>query len=573
MIVFEKIRYKNFLAAGEQFIEIPLNDSDQTLFIGRNGAGKSTILDALVFVLYGKPFRDVNKNQLINSINGKGTLTEVEFSIGSNSYMVRRGIKPNKLEIYENGELVEQDGSATEYQKYLEKHILKMSQKSFTQVVILGSSSFVPFMKLSTPDRRQIVEDLLDIEIFTHMNTVAKDKVKTIKTKLSDIKNQMNDASGKLKVHETYQQDIQSNNAELIEEKLAAIEYKKEEIEVYKESIEIFQDELEELEEDIKKVACIDKIREVERKKLTVEGKIEDQDIKIAFYKDHDECDSCKQEIHELHKNQMIVEAQDKKEKAKAVLKKLENALSILNKNMDRQLELEKDRKKIEDDIRDLTIKSKSLKDNIKDLESDVIKLKLKDKESKDNKEKEINELKTKLKDLNDKEVKIKKLNEYFEFILTLLKDNGIKTQIIKQYLPLMNDLINGYLERLEFPVGFTLDENFNETILSRYRDSFTYNSFSEGQKQRIDLALLLAWREVAALKNSVNTNLLIFDEVFDSSLDTVGTTELTKILQEFNGKNNIIVISHKGEELFDLFDKIYEFSEYQEFSKMEEKA
>ena len=565
MINFKYVRWKNFLSTGNQFIEIQLDKNPTTLIIGENGAGKSTILDALCFGLFGKPFRTISKNQLVNSINNSSTMIEIEFSIGTRDYKVIRGIKPNKFEIYQNDKLMSLEANVRDYQKILEQQILKLNYRSFTQVVILGSSTFVPFMQLRSTHRREVVEEIIDIQIFSTMNVLLKQKMKSVVEELREIEYQYDIISEKISLQENYIDDIQKNKDDIIKEKESAFNTNKYHI---KEKTE----EIESLEGDSKLLAD-DLIGEEQNKEkrsklkdisVTLNDKFDRNRKMIFFLKDNDDCPTCKQHIDETFKSETIKEKNEQQKELSKGLTKLHEQLERL----DTYVDTHKAARKF---IRENDIEIAKLKSSVTELEKFNAKL-----------QQEINILTSgtvseedtkKLDRYKRDEIKIERQKSdlkdeksYLDAIKVILQDTGIKTKIIKQYLPVMNNLINKYLTSMEFYVNFTLNENFEETIKSRYRDEFTYSSFSEGEKMRIDLSLLFTWRAIAKMKNSANTNLLILDEIFDSSLDGTGTDEFLKILNTL-GDENVFVISHKQDVLADKFKSTIKFEKVKNFS------
>ena len=569
MITFTKIRWKNILSTGNAFTEIDLTRSTNTLIVGQNGAGKSTILDAFTFVLFGKPFRKINKPNLLNSINQSNGVVEVEFTIGKREYKVIRGLKPNVFEILCDKILLNQDAKSKDYQEHLEKFILKLNYKSFTQVVILGSASFVPFMQLSAADRRTIIEDLLDIGIFSSMNSVVKNQLSELKDKQKDVDYEMRLVAEKIKIQKQNIEDHKTNSAAEIAKKREEINTNniatvklKEDISKIEKHVDIMLDSLKDRASTEQKSK---KMIQIEAKFDTNKSKVEKE---IEFYHNNDNCPTCHQTIHEDHKTKSIAEKKDK-------LNEIGKATELL------LIEIEKTNKRLDEITK--------TQENIRNHNSEVVKLNTQFKSINTYNEKLLNEISqiekstasfetdnTKLKELKvllEEHIKIAKKcaedKQYYEYASILLKDTGIKTKIIKQYLPVMNKLINKYLTAMDFFVNFNLDENFDETIKSRHRDEFSYASFSEGEKMRIDLALLFTWRQVAKMKNSVNTNLLILDEVFDSSLDGVGTEEFLKLLNSLDNSTNVFVISHKGDQLFDKFRSVIKFEKRNNFSQV----
>ena len=568
MINFQTVRWKNFLSTGSQYTEINLNKSPTTLIIGENGSGKSTILDALCFSLFNKPFRSINKPQLINSINQKDCNVEVEFSIGSKQYKVVRGIKPNVFEIYLNGELLNQDAASRDYQKYLEEHVLKLNYKSFTQIVILGSASFTPFMQLSAAMRRDIIEDLLDIRVFSVMNEVLKQKLIVIRSEISTIDSNAEILKTKVRLQQEYiaklEQDkkkksddidviLESANANVTSH-VTIIEIKKKEILFMK---NLIADHNEATTKHKKLLGLKDKI-------LDKKQKLEDE---IQFYHINDSCPTCNQALEETFKTGKI-QTHDEKlkdintgiEDIQKQIKEVEERLELINKTKETIAE-------INEEIVEVSTKLIAEQNYVAKLTVE--------KENSNVGDTSIPEEKAKLKQLAKdvvelSNVRIEKVDEkgYHELASLLLKDTGIKTKIIKQYLPVMNKIINKYLQSMDFFVHFELDEAFNETIKSRHRDEFTYASFSEGEKQRIDLALLFAWRTIAKMKNSANTNLLMLDEVFDSSLDSGGADLLYQILGTLDSDINTFVISHR-DLMFDKFRSVIKFQKINNFSEI----
>ena len=565
MINFKYVRWKNFLSTGNQFIEIQLDKNPTTLIIGENGAGKSTILDALCFGLFGKPFRTISKNQLVNSVNNSSTSVEVEFTIGTRNYKVIRNIKPNKFEIYQNDKLMSLEANVRDYQKILEQQILKLNYRSFTQVVILGSSTFVPFMQLRSTHRREVVEEILDIQIFSTMNVLLKQKMKSIVEELREIEYQYDIISEKISLQENYIDDIQKNKDDIIKEKESAFNTNKYHIREKTEEIESLEGDSKLLADDlIGEEQNKEKRSKLKDISVTLNDKFDRNRKMIFFLKDNDDCPTCKQHIDETFKSETIKEKNEQQKELSKGLTKLHDQLERLDTYVDTHRAARKF-------IRENDIEIAKLKSSVAELEKFNAKL-----------QQEINILTSgtvseddtkKLDRYKRDEIKIERQKSdlkdeksYLDAIKVILQDTGIKTKIIKQYLPVMNNLINKYLTSMEFYVNFTLNENFEETIKSRYRDEFTYSSFSEGEKMRIDLSLLFTWRAIAKMKNSANTNLLILDEIFDSSLDGTGTDEFLKILNTL-GDENVFVISHKQDVLADKFKSTIKFEKVKNFS------
>ena len=569
MIHFNYVRWKNFLSTGNNFTEIQLDRSSTTLIIGENGAGKSTILDALCFGLFGKPFRNINKPQLLNSVNASNCLVEVEFKVGGKDVKVVRGIKPNVFEIYINGKMYNQDANVRDYQKYLEQQILKLNYRSFTQVVILGSSTFIPFMQLKARHRREVVEEILDIQIFSLMNMILKQKLKTIEADHRELEYKESLTSEKLTLKKRYIQDIQDNRRKLIEEKTVLIGGNEEEIFKKKRKIADLQDDIEGMHEKISNAAKVveqfDKLNDLNSQLKT---KHRSHKRLIKFFEENEDCPTCQQHIDEVFKDTMISKENNKYDKLTVGIKELAdkleatkvkiNAINEVNKNIQsNNVEIAKENSS----IGELEKFNATLDTEIKQLQDSRV-------DKKDHEE--VVSLQEEFDTVSKEKNKLREEKIYNEAVRTMLTDQGIKTKIIKQYLPIMNKLINTYLTSMEFYVNFTRDENFDETIKSRYRDDFTYASFSEGEKMRIDLALLFTWRAVAKMKNSANTNLLILDEIFDSSLDGTGTDEFLKILNTL-GDENVFVISHKQDALADKFRSTVKFEKIKNFSHISE--
>jgi DNA repair exonuclease SbcCD ATPase subunit len=571
MILFQTIRWKNFLSTGASFTEINFTKSTNTLIIGQNGAGKSTILDALCFGLFGKPFRKINKPQLLNSINGKDAVVEVEFNIGQKKYKVIRGIKPNVFEIYLNDVLLNQDAASKDYQEVLEKNILKLNYKSFTQVVILGSASFVPFMQLSAADRRTIIEDLLDIQIFSSMNSIVKEKMSALKDGITKSKYDIKLVEEKINLQMQNIEENKKNNDAEIGRKLAEIGESKMQMSALRNDVEKINRHVSILQSKVgdKKEKLDKKAKSLFQIKGKVQTNIDRNEKEIQFYESNHDCPTCKQSITPEWKDSQVKEKTEKITTQRTGLQEIEEEL-----------------KKVTDEVTSITdilthinehngeiIKHNStisaISSYITKLNGEIDELTKKGVETEGSDQKLV-DLKSELKTYNQLYEEQLTEKHYHEFAGTLLKDGGIKTRIIKQYLPIMNKLINKYLTAMDFFVNFNINENFEETIKSRHRDEFSYANFSEGEKMRIDLALLFTWRQIAKLKNSTNTNLLILDEVFDSSLDTVGTEEFLKLINEMGTDTNVFVISHKGDQLFDKFRSIIKFKKVNNFSRIE---
>jgi len=567
MIVFKSVSWKNFLSTGNSSNKVLLNKSQTTLIIGKNGEGKSTILDALCFSLFGKPFRSINKGQLVNSINGKGCLVEIELSIGTKDYKIVRGIKPNIFEIWCDGIMLNQDAASRDYQKVLEQKILRLNYKTFTQVVILGSASFVPFMQLTPLQRREVIEDILDIRIFSTMNSLLKEKAQETKDAILRIESEIKSAKDKVESQQAIIRTIAEAKSSAIESIVSKISANNDEILSVEGEIESIVSEITALQTSIddKETVSedIDKAKSIRSKLLQ---KIETCEHNTEFFSEHDVCPSCSQDIPEEYKEGIIKDLNSKLLDNNTKIGELETILTNLQSKLSQINEVvgQITTKNIELSTRNSTVTL--LNKQIKELEAETQRVK--------SDTTNIDEEKGKLKDLATNALeKINNKNSLMdqrnleEVASVLLKDTGIKTAIIREYLPAMNKLINKYLQAMDAYIHFELDESFNESVKSRYRDDFTYASFSEGEKMRIDLAILFTWRQIAKMKNSVNTNLLLLDEIFDSSLDTAGTDYFLNLMNQFGDNTNIFVISHKGDQLFDKFRSVVKFEKRNDFS------
>ena len=569
MINFSILRYKNILSTGNVFTEIRLNSSANTLIVGKNGAGKSTMLDALCFALFGKPFRKINKPNLLNSINLADGLVEVEFSIGTKQYKIIRGIKPNIFEIYCNDILLNQDAKAKDYQEYLEKVILKLNFKSFTQVVILGSASFIPFMQLSASDRRSIIEDLLDIQIFSSMNNLVKEKISDIKDSTGNNKYELNITSEKIKLQKQNIDEHKKYNDEEIERKLAEITTSELQINQLSNDINVIQKHIDIL---LQKINDKLQIESKSKKMILMEAKLESSikqiDKDIAFYEQNDDCPICRQILDVDFKSKQIDDRKIKKHQIHKGVSEISEELTRLNARISEIHQINTNIIKHNNEIVKHNSTISAINGYLNKISREIMLLSNR-KDTIENENENLNLLSDQLKALITEQEKLSIEKHYYEYASNLLKDTGIKTKIIKQYLPVMNTLINNYLSSMDFFVNFNIDENFDETIKSRHRDDFRYSNFSEGEKQKIDLALLLTWRQIAKLKNSTNTNLLILDEIFDSSLDESSMENLFKIFNEFDKDTNLFVISHRGDQLFDRFRSIITFEKQGNFSRI----
>jgi DNA repair exonuclease SbcCD ATPase subunit len=567
VILFKTVRYKNFLSTGNLFTEIKLDQNSTTLIVGENGAGKSTFLDAITFSLFGKPFRNINKPQLVNSINEKDCVVEVEFSIGKKEYKVIRGIKPSIFEIYQDSVLVNQDAKSKDYQEHLEKTILKMNYKSFTQIVILGSTNFTPFMQLSASDRRAVIEDLLDIQIFSAMNVIVKSKLHTLKDESAQLKIQIDNTKDKIELHKKHLEELKKNTKEILDAKKLEVKQNHDSLNELVEEGAVHQFQIDEL---LKQVTDEDtntkRFQKLNTLEAKIEGNIQKLEKDIEFYSVNSTCPTCDQAINNKeekvttcnHKITELTEGLSKlKEESDAVLHRI-NTIKATQKQLNT----------LEQDLVRINTSRDQVRKYIKKLEDEITEIENKPAMS-DEFKAQSKELLNALQTFNDKRKNVSEQTQHYDIVAQLLKDGGIKSKIIKQYVPVINKLVNKYLTAMDFFVNFTIDEEFKETIKSRHRDDFSYENFSEGEKKRIDLALLFTWRSVAKLKNSVNTNLLIFDEVFDGSLDINGTEEFMKLINMFVDNTNIFVITHKTDQMVDKFKNVIKFSKVKNFSQM----
>ena len=568
MIIFRAVRWRNLLSTGNYFTEIKLDSNANTLVVGENGSGKSTMLDALCFGLFGKAFRNVNKPQLINSINGKDCVVEIELDCNNKSYKIIRGIKPNVFEIYQNGDLLNQDAAIRDYQEYLEKFILKMNYKSFTQIVILGSASFVPFMQLSTSDRRNIIEDLLDIQIFSTMNSLVKDKLSTNKDATGIKKYDIDLTKQKYDLEKKHVDELKQNNDEKVKEYESEILNSNQTIQALHAEIANASSQVEVYSTDVAlQTETESKVKKLGKLESQIESNLSKFQKDISFFQHNDDCPTCRQSIATEFKEGQIQSLQTKTTQCEVGLKDLEAKLLDEQAKLNKIADTQKTIQRLQIQIATKNTSIVEVNKYIVKIEKEILALK-ETKGSTQLQESQLLELASQLTQLESNLKLLIEEKTYYEAATLLLRDTGIKTKIIKQYLPIINKLVNKYLSSLDFFVNFNLDESFKETIKSRHRDDFSYHNFSEGEKQRIDMALMLTWRAVAKLKNSSNTNLLILDETFDSSLDTTGTEELMKILHMLEGVN-LFVISHKGDILQDKFLNVIRFGKEKNFSRI----
>jgi DNA repair exonuclease SbcCD ATPase subunit len=568
MILFKKIKFKNFLSTGNQFTEIDFDKSNTTLIVGANGAGKSTVLDALTFSLFGKSFRGINKPQLINSTNEKDCLVEIEFSIGTIDWKVCRGIKPAVFEIYKNGEVLNQEASSIDQQRWLEQNVLKMNYRSFTQVVILGSSNFVPFMQLTAASRREVIEDLLDIKIFSSMTTIVKDKIRFLKEQVRSIDLKKESVSDKIEMQETFIEDIENRGKESIKHKEDKITELCDEETALGEKVKNLGNEIEDLNKKLETYkGAKDKLRKLGNLKGKMTQKVTTITEEHSFFKENTVCPTCTQDLEEQFRLNKISEAKSKAKELQNAYKELEQAIHNEEVREDHFLQVSKDVSNLTNDISKNNSRITSIHRQIRDLQHEIQRT-TEDLANRNVEHEKLEKFRKDLQSLTENFYKQKEDITYYDYIYSLLKDGGVKTKIIKKYLPLINQQVNKYLQMMDFYINFTLDEEFNETIQSPIHEDFSYSSFSEGEKQRIDLALLFTWREVAKFKNSTSTNLLILDEVFDSSLDGYGTDEFLKIIRYVVKDANIFVISHKSD-LHDKFQSVIRFEKVKGFSRM----
>jgi DNA repair exonuclease SbcCD ATPase subunit len=567
MIIFKKLRWKNFLSTGNIFTELELNSNGNTLIVGENGAGKSTLLDALSFGLFGKPFRKINKPQLLNSITQKQLLVEIEFSINKNEYKIVRGMKPNVFEVYKDNKLLNQSAEMKDYQEVLENQIIKVNHKSFCQVVVLGSATFQPFMQLTAQQRREIIEDLLDLQIFTSMNSLLKDKVllntESINKSTSDIKL----IEEKITLIKEHLVEMQSNNEKIIEEKKQRV---KDTIEQVKKLTDEHKAALiicEKLQEQLKDEEAVSKkINKLGQLKHQIEANLGIINKEVNFFHKYDNCPTCKQQIDEQFKSETVETKQKEIENIQNGLEKLAIEYENTNNKLNDLIIVHADINSKKLELNSIKTKINSLLEYRETLDEEINRIAKQSPIKEDNK---IPDLEKQLKEIQTEYSKYLEEKNILSVASALLKDGGIKSKIVKQYVPIINKLINKYLSAMEFMCQFELDEQFNETIKSRYRDIFSYSSFSEGEKMRINLAILFAWRAIAKLRNSINTNLLIMDEVFDSSLDSNGTDEFLKIIKNLTSDTNTFIISHKTDQLYDKFEKVIKFEKHKNFSKI----
>jgi DNA repair exonuclease SbcCD ATPase subunit len=567
-IAFGKIRWKNLLSTGNAFTELDLSTQGSTLIVGDNGAGKSTILDVLTFALFGKPFRNINKPQLINSITNRDALVELEFMIGRNHYMIRRGLKPNVFEVFCNDVLLNQEAEMRDYQELLERKILKTNYKSFCQVVVLGSASFVPFMQLPAGQRRSIIEDLLDLQIFTVMNTLLKSRVQENQDQIFQNSTDQKLVSEKIKMLKAHLNEVRSKSEQFIREKTVTMENLESKVMDILNAKQTLRKQADDLNTDAGQVTALkSKLEKMRALRAQMEAKTSMLVKDIKFFTDHDSCPTCRQNIDREFSCQIVSQRETETKEIEAGLQKLAERHEQLHAELNELLALDKKYDNIITQISHETLRARMYEDQIKSIQKEIKDAQRDKDETGDVK---VADLETQLNGLTSLYNELQDDRQVLAAASALLKDGGIKTKIVNQYVPIINKLINKYLSEFDLFVEFHLDEQFNETIKSRHRDEFSYASFSEGEKQKIDLAILFTWRAVAKLRNSLNTNLLILDEVFDSSLDGNAADDLLKILQALSKDANVFIISHR-DNLHDKFTNTIRFVKHKNFSRLEE--
>ena len=568
MILFKQIRWRNFLSTGNHFTEIDFTEAQTNLIVGTNGAGKSTILDALTFVLLNKPFRKINKPQLVNRVNEKDCLVEIEFSTGAIDWKVVRGIKPNIFEIHKNGSLLDREAAATDQQKWLEENVLKLNDKSFTQIVILGSASFVPFMQLPAASRREIIEDLLDIRIFSFMSNILRDRIRSTNETVRELTIRKDLVEEKIDMQKNFISDLEETGKKNIQDKRDKIKQIGTDIDSHLKEVDGYNGELKAVEEKMQDFSGSD----TKLKKLgTLRGKLQQKVATITkehkFFSENTVCPTCTQSIEESFRLNRINDAETKAKELQQGFEELEEAIRLEEENENQFKVLSREATNLTHEISKANTRISGLHTRTRDLEQEIQTI-TEQLENRNTERHALEKLIEELEDLQETQSKQKEKNVYHDFAHSLMKDGGVKSKIIKRYLPLMNQQINKYLQLMDFYINFSLDEEFKETVKSPIHEDFSYESFSEGEKMRIDLSLLFTWREIAKMKNSASTNLLILDEIFDSSLDGFGTDYFTKIIKYVVTDANVFVISHKTDELMDKFDNIVRFDKVKGFSK-----
>ena len=569
MILFKTIRWRNFLSTGNHFTEINLKESQTSLIIGSNGAGKSTILDALTFSLFNKPFRKITKGQLVNTVNEKECLVEVEFDIGKTEWKVTRGIKPNVFEIYKNKTILNQSSAAADQQKWLEEQVLKLNYKSFTQIVILGSASFVPFMQLNAPVRREVIEDLLDIKIFSVMSLLLRERMRGTNERLRELSIRKNLLEEKIDMQNSFIQEIENTSKKDVKDKKEKIKSINEQIERYEDDLVEMSQELDAINKDMGMLSdCNKKLRKLGNLKGKLSNKVSTITKEHKFFSENVTCPTCTQNIEESFRLNKINEAESKAKELKKGYEELESAIKLEEEKESQFKKITSEASQLTHEISKTSTRISGLQNQTRDIEQEIqtITEQLKNRTTERH---ALDKLLGELEGLQKNQAQESEKNVYNEFAHALMKDGGVKSKIIKRYLPLMNQQINKYLQLMDFYINFSLDDEFKESVKSPIHDKFSYESFSEGEKMRIDLSLLFTWREIARMKNSASTNLLILDEIFDSSLDGFGTDYFTKIIKYVVSDANVFIISHKTDDLIDSFDKIIKFDKIKGFSKI----
>ena len=569
MIIFKKIRYKNFLSTGNQPIEIELGKSPTTLVIGQNGSGKSTLLDALCWALFNKPFRIIKKEQMINTINNGDCEVEIEFDIGTKQYRVKRSVKPNLFEIYENGQLLNQNASSIDYQKYLEHNIMKLNYRSFIQVVILGSSSYEPFMKMKARYRRDVVEEILDVKVFTQMDLILRDQQGQLSKEILDMRHKCELIETKYETELKHFKSLSDLNTNDIDDKKLQLEKQNKAKEDYKIKIEALEKQINEYDNELKdKDQTNDKLKQLLKLETKIEHNLENNNNNLQFFSDNTNCPTCTQEIDEDFRYKKQGDLKEKVATLNEGMQKLTGEIAKVEERISHFGNITKKLSDLYVDVAKVNTSLSELNSYSERIHQDILQLENKQTDSKKIAT-DLQQLKEELETTKTSTDQIMDQKKYVDILREVLSDKGARGHIIKKYIPIINNLINQYLQSMDFFISFHLDEEFNETVKSRHRDTFNYNSFSEGEKLRIDLALLFTWRTIAKMKNSVNTNLLILDEIFDSSLDQQGTDDFFKIVNKIKNEN-IFIISHKGDILFDKFTNILKFEKYQNFTRLQ---
>ena len=569
MIIFKKIKWKNFLSTGNKFTEINLIEAKTNLIIGNNGAGKSTILDALTFSLFNKPFRKVNKSQLINTINEKDCHVELEFNVGNIDWKVIRGMKPVRFEIYKDGKVMNQNAAVNDQQRWLEEQVLKLNYKSFTQIVILGSASFVPFMQLTAPNRREVIEDLLDIKIFSAMGLILKERVRGVNERLREISIRKNLLEEKIDMQNGFIQEIENTSKKDVKDKREKIKNINEQIERYEDDLAEMSQELDAINKDMGMLSdCNTKLRKLGNLRGKMSQKVSTITKEHKFFSENVTCPTCTQSIEEEFRLDKIKDAETKAKDLEKGYKELEEAIKLEEEKESQFKKITSEASKLTHEISKTSTRVSGLQNQTRDIEQEIQTI-TEQLENRTTERHALDKLLGELEGLQKNQSQESEKNVYNEFAHALMKDGGVKSKIIKRYLPLMNQQINKYLQLMDFYINFSLDDEFKESVKSPIHDKFSYESFSEGEKMRIDLSLLFTWREIARMKNSASTNLLILDEIFDSSLDGFGTDYFTKIIKYVVSDANVFIISHKTDDLIDSFDKIIKFDKIKGFSKL----